>query len=217
MPGTKKVTLVHSRASFLQLFSPELGEKAEARLRELGVEVVMGERVQGLPSSEEERAWLGEGDGRAKKAVTLSDGRVVEYDLLLRCTGQKPNSGPFATLLPQSVQKDGYIRVKDTVQVDAGPDTEPWTGRVFVAGDVADAGVIKVSGAPGNFWGQCSSEVLTWVGSPSRRLGTLAGTRASSRRRTSSSTFARRQARPMTSSLPNTQSPHLRSSSPSDS
>lgn len=110
------------------------------------MQVVMGERVEGLPTTEEEREWIGRGQERGNKAITLSDGRVVEYDLLLRCTGQKPNSGALATLLPGSVQKSGYVRVKDTIQVDAGADAEPWAERVFVAGDVADAGVIKVSG-----------------------------------------------------------------------
>lgn len=141
--GPKQVTLVHSRETFLPLFSPELGVKAAERMEELGVELVRGHRVQDLPSKAEEEAWMAQGDSRPLKTITLADGTQVEYDLLLRCTGQSPNSAPLRTLLPQSVSKQGFVQIRDTIQVQAGADAPEWAERIFVAGDVADAGVIK--------------------------------------------------------------------------
>jgi len=142
-PGPKRVMLVHSRNSFLPLFAPEVGAEALRRLRELGVDVVLNEKLTALPSWDEEASWMSEGEGRGPKKVTLSDGRELEFDLLLRCTGQKPNSALLQGLLPEAVNERGFVNVKPTTQVDAGPDAPEWASKVFAVGDVADAGVIK--------------------------------------------------------------------------
>lgn len=62
----KRVTLVHSREVVLGRFGPELRKVAMETMEELGVEVVLGERV------------------KDEGVVTLSSGRVLPCDYLVR-------------------------------------------------------------------------------------------------------------------------------------
>ncbi|KAI3491315.1 hypothetical protein L1887_44350 [Cichorium endivia] len=66
---SKRVTLTHSRAQLLPRFDPWMHERAAARLSELGVELVLGSRVDlGSLSSD-------------KRSFRLLDGRQLEGDL----------------------------------------------------------------------------------------------------------------------------------------
>lgn len=147
----KSVTLVHSRQAVMHRFGPELQESALNGLRTLGVDVILGERVD--PQS---------ADG---KFITLASGRKVECDCFvsapilctcvcphgctsgrvptcrladtimkkINCTGQKPASGLIADLAPKALTPSGHIRVKPTLQID--DESLP---NVFVCGDVAE-------------------------------------------------------------------------------
>jgi NADH dehydrogenase FAD-containing subunit len=66
----KHVVLVHSRDAVMHRFGPELQEAALKGLTDLGVEVILGERVVG--------------DSGEKGIVSLSSGRTVECDYLVR-------------------------------------------------------------------------------------------------------------------------------------
>jgi NADH dehydrogenase FAD-containing subunit len=141
----KSVTLVHSRQTVMHRFGPGLQESAMEGLRTLGVDVILGERVD--PQS---------ADG---KFITLASGRKVECDCFvsvpmlcawvcpyqlqatladiamkqINCTGQKPASGLIADLAPKAITPSGHIRVKPTLQID--DESLP---NVFVCGDVAE-------------------------------------------------------------------------------
>lgn len=141
----KSVTLVHSRQAVMHRFGPGLQESAMDGLRTLGVDVILGERVD--PQS---------ADG---KFITLASGRKVECDCFvsapmlcawdcpcqrqatfvdtamkqINCTGQKPASGLIAELAPKAITTSGHIRVKPTLQID--DESLP---NVFVCGDVAE-------------------------------------------------------------------------------
>ncbi|MBZ6370711.1 MAG: NAD(P)/FAD-dependent oxidoreductase [Microbacterium hominis] len=165
-PRKKRITLVHSRDRFMPLYKQEVHDEVMRRMKELGVDVVLGERPD-LGDVKDDKP--GE-----KRILRLSDGREVEYDLLvsllrkrnarlmyaegrltmgayvqMRCTGQKPNSQLMRDFLPGVLDKHGYINVRDTLQVDLSrvPDQDRYSERVrrnlFAIGDVANAGVIK--------------------------------------------------------------------------
>ena len=125
-----------------------------ARMEKLGVEVVLGERLE-LPSVEEEKR-----EGRKTRRVVTKAGKEIEYDLLvsssnlfesrlsiltdclaplqLRCTGQKPNSQLLGAHLPEALNEWGFLKVKPTTQV-AVPASSPKAAaaaNVYVIGDV---------------------------------------------------------------------------------
>ncbi|KAL1836223.1 hypothetical protein VTJ49DRAFT_5418 [Mycothermus thermophilus] len=118
----KSVTLVHSRQAVMSRFGPGLQKSAMEALQKLGVDVVVGEKVQ-APTA----------DG---KFITLSSGRQLECDCLINCTGQKPASGLVAEIAPHALAPSGRIRVKPTLQID--DDSLP---NVFACGDVAETKV----------------------------------------------------------------------------
>ncbi|SJX61512.1 related to AIF1-mitochondrial cell death effector [Sporisorium reilianum f. sp. reilianum] len=115
---SKKVTLTHSRAQLLPRFDAWMHAKAAARLRELGVELQLGSRVDlGSVSSD-------------KKRFRLVDGRQLEGDLTLFCLGQTPNT----LLLGESSLSESsrMAKVDATLQLSSN-------ARIFVIGDAADA------------------------------------------------------------------------------
>ncbi|KAK4139625.1 apoptosis-inducing factor 2 [Dichotomopilus funicola] len=120
----KSITLVHSRQSVMHRFGPELQKGAMDALRQLGVDLILGEKVD--PES---------ADG---KFITLASGRQVECDCFFNCTGQKPASGLMADIAPGAIAPSGHIRVKPTLQID--DDSLP---NVFVCGDVADVQAVN--------------------------------------------------------------------------
>lgn len=77
MSGPKRITLVHSRDRFLPLYKQEMHDEIVARMEKLGVEVVLGERLE-LPSVEEEKR-----EGRKTRRVVTKAGKEIEYHLLV--------------------------------------------------------------------------------------------------------------------------------------
>ncbi|KAK4057017.1 hypothetical protein OIO90_001917 [Microbotryomycetes sp. JL221] len=156
-PGPKKITLVHSRDRFLPLYQQEVHEEVIKRLKELGVDVVLGERLQ-LPSAEEELANRGQ-----LHTIETRDGRKIEFDLLLRCTGQKPNSKLLGEFLPEALDEYGFVNIKDTLQVEAAGATASSTSRVYCIGDVANAGVIKAGHTGWNQAGVAVNNIMAQI------------------------------------------------------
>lgn len=146
----KKITLVHSRDRFLPLYDIEVHNEVTRRLKELGVDVVLGER---LNSPGDEALLKQEREGETRK-VKKSDGGEIEYDLLLRCTGQTPNSSLLHSFLPSSTNSKGYISVSPTLQLLSA--STPIQKKIFAIGDVAETGAIK-AGHIG--WNQASVAV----------------------------------------------------------
>ncbi|RYP42971.1 hypothetical protein DL768_010149 [Monosporascus sp. mg162] len=117
----KKVVIVHSRDAVMHRFGPGLQTTAMDGLRELGVDVITGERVVGHDAK--------------SGFVTFKSGRRVECDVLINCTGQRPASQLVVDLSPDSVLETGQIRVKPTLQIP--DDSFP---NVYACGDVAETG-----------------------------------------------------------------------------
>ncbi|KAL1896544.1 hypothetical protein Sste5346_004578 [Sporothrix stenoceras] len=131
---SKQVTLVHSRPTVMNRFHTDLDAIVKARFAELGIETKLGSRVVSPLASTAAPA-----DGTPLEVVS-QDGSRLATDLVIVCTGQTPQSGLLASLSPSSINESGFIRVRDTLQVqDAALD------NVFAIGDVADTGAAKAA------------------------------------------------------------------------
>ncbi|KAK0654817.1 hypothetical protein B0T16DRAFT_424041 [Cercophora newfieldiana] len=134
----KDVTLIHSRERLLNGFGERLGAYALAALRdELDVRVLLGERPA-LP------VHVIRGGMAGPAALTFSDGNVEEFDLVINCTGQRPNSSILSSLFPSAISKEtSRILVRPTLQVVAADDTPNAAEKetnIFAFGDVAEHG-----------------------------------------------------------------------------
>ncbi|EJD52632.1 FAD/NAD(P)-binding domain-containing protein [Auricularia subglabra TFB-10046 SS5] len=129
----KTVTIVHSRPRFMPIYKPGLHDAIMRRLDTLGVNAILDDRVE-FPSNAERLKMEDNTAYRTSRAVRTKKGKVIECDLILQCTGQRPNSKLLKEYMPEVVGEDGFVRVAPTMRAAA---------NVFAIGDVADAGVIK--------------------------------------------------------------------------
>ncbi|KAJ2346501.1 hypothetical protein GGF43_004971 [Coemansia sp. RSA 2618] len=126
---SKKVTLVHSGERLLPLnFKESLSNGAVLKLQQLGVEVVLNERVD-IPVDTQF-------DGSIQKLVLSGrSGRTYNSDMQFLATGTKLHTEYMGTLEKQLGvvlrEKNGAIKVSPTLQLDT--DAMP---TVFVVGDV---------------------------------------------------------------------------------
>ncbi|CAK9782311.1 FAD/NAD(P)-binding domain-containing protein [Cutaneotrichosporon oleaginosum] len=130
---SKEVTLLHSRPRLMPIYSEGLHDEVVRRCGELGVNLVLGERVMSWPTNP------GVLDG-TPKTVTTDKGTSLSADLVLVCTGTKPHSGFMRALDADAVAPNGCIRVKDTLQVAS--DDGRWD-TFFAIGDCADTTAIR--------------------------------------------------------------------------
>ncbi len=135
----KEVILVHSRSKMMNRFHDGLDRLCQERLKELGVEMVLGKRVV-IPNG----GW----DDNNTKTVELIDGTTISGDLIIPAIGQTPNSSLIKTLNPFLIESNGYLKVLPTLQLSTNP-TSPPTGKtydhIFAIGDVANTGAGKAA------------------------------------------------------------------------
>ncbi|KAI1764195.1 FAD/NAD(P)-binding domain-containing protein [Hypoxylon sp. FL1150] len=115
----KNVTLVHSRSAVMHRFGPRLQSTALDGIKELGIEVVMGDRVVS--------------EDKEKGVAVLKSGRDIVCDLLVNCTGQRPDSKLVAQLSPSSISESGHILTKPTLQIQ--DESLP---NIYACGDVLE-------------------------------------------------------------------------------
>ncbi|THH12756.1 hypothetical protein EW146_g7395 [Bondarzewia mesenterica] len=121
----KTVFLIHSRPHLMNKFHPKLHEIVMERAKELGIEVVLNERVK-IPAS-------GFPLDGSEFEVELNSGGKLPADFAIVATGQTPLSDPLRTLSPTSIIPSGFISVKRTFQL-----TDEAYPHVFAIGDIAD-------------------------------------------------------------------------------
>ncbi|CAK7207674.1 hypothetical protein SEUCBS139899_010485 [Sporothrix eucalyptigena] len=139
----KEVTLVHSRTQLLNRFGPRLHEHVAKVLTDQGITLELGQRVAiTYKDGEDESA----GAGRAG-TLTFPDGRTVEYDCVLLCTGQTPNSGLLQAAFGGALTNSGEIRVNANLQVVPDEKTGVALEDVYAFGDVAATGGPKMARA----------------------------------------------------------------------
>ncbi|KAH8928287.1 FAD/NAD(P)-binding domain-containing protein [Atractiella rhizophila] len=123
----KHVILVHSRQYLLNRFDVWMHENAKKALEDMGVEVILGERV--IAEENEEHTYH------------TTSGRRIKTDIVLKCTGQYPETAflPDETLDP--ISKEAYVtRTLQLARKTEEGLLEPYgSGNVFVVGDAAQA------------------------------------------------------------------------------
>jgi NADH dehydrogenase FAD-containing subunit len=121
----KQISLVHSRSAVMNRFGVELQTAALNALVDLGVDVILNERV------------VGQSKTGASTTITLSSGRLLTTDLLINCAGASPTTS-YLSAYPDLMTPDGYVTISPTTTVLSSKGTTPLP-RVFAAGDVVDA------------------------------------------------------------------------------
>lgn len=126
-PG-KKVTLLHSRGRLMPRFSQEMHDEIMRQMAHHNINVILSERLDMQSVAEKKTNKAGQ------RVVRTVLGRELAADLLLLCTGQKPNTEVLATLDPSLLAENGRARITRTLQLDA-----PAHEHIFAVGDCADA------------------------------------------------------------------------------
>ncbi|KAJ4344670.1 uncharacterized protein N0V89_012414 [Didymosphaeria variabile] len=124
----KEVTLIHSRAQLLNTFGPRLHNHVAKTLTDMDITLRLSERPNIASQS---------------KILQFASGEEQEYDLIIPCTGQRPNSAIIAALSPASISKEtSHVQVKPSLQIldDRFP-------QIFSLGDVAATGGPKMARA----------------------------------------------------------------------
>jgi apoptosis-inducing factor 2 len=115
-------------------YSAALRDSLRGQLETLGVRLVLGSPLTGLPPTP---------PGAAKPfTVVTEDGRSIEADLWFRCHGVDPASDHLTGALATARRPDGFVEVDDRLRV-AGQRT------VFAAGDITAIAEPKRAGAAG--------------------------------------------------------------------
>ncbi|KAF9232991.1 hypothetical protein BU15DRAFT_54458 [Melanogaster broomeanus] len=140
----KRVTLLHSRSNLLPRFDEALGDEVLQGLQELGVRIILGERLD-ISSLKD--------DGRKTRLIKTMKG--LEFELIcwcLLCTGQTPNTSLLHSMDPRTIDpKSGMICIARSMQIlvesASAPYFEPRLSvypHLFAIGDAANAfGAIK--------------------------------------------------------------------------
>ncbi|KAI6040174.1 hypothetical protein EDC04DRAFT_3111575 [Pisolithus marmoratus] len=194
----KTVTLLHSRMQLLPRFEPTLGDEVLTALQDLGVQVILGKRLDmdslrphQCDGSDENRT------GTAFHVRTLS-GTEIDAEVVLLCTGQTPNTALMRDMDSRAVGKQGLIRVTREMQVlvedeDSGEEreedvkrmaeeipkmiaSEPTTiyPHIFAVGDAADAfGALHAGHTAYHQASVAARNVVKLVKSEARRRGSL--------------------------------------------
>ncbi|KAI0804792.1 iron uptake cluster protein [Irpex lacteus] len=112
-----RVTLLHSRKQLLPRFDSAMHEEILSSLTAMGVDVILGER---LDLSSPPKEVVNE-DGVLERVARTQSGREIQAGVVLLCTGQIPNTALMRSVIPESIVPDGpakgSIRVKRTLQV----------------------------------------------------------------------------------------------------
>ncbi|KAG8683983.1 hypothetical protein FRC08_013964 [Ceratobasidium sp. 394] len=158
---TKTVTLLHSRERLLPKFVQGMHDKIHETMTELGVTVILGERLD-IQTTLPENAEYNE---RGERIVRTLSGRAVAADLVLLCTGQRPNTDLVRQLAPDVVDEaTRLVRVLPSLQLcrsgqgELEDEKEADVSHIFAIGDAADVfGDIK-SGRTAWFQGEAAAK-----------------------------------------------------------
>ena len=160
----KHVTLIHSRPTMLSSDTYTLSTKnrLESKLRGIGIDIVLGDRVVDLPSDAPYR--------KGRHIVRTAAGREIESHLTYYCIS-KPNPATSflkaSQVLRKCLDSKGFVSVHPTLQINiidsfevAGPNASSETlvlpdeidqedeqacQRIFAMGDVAATGAPKMT------------------------------------------------------------------------
>ncbi|XP_070537857.1 ferroptosis suppressor protein 1-like [Ptychodera flava] len=131
--GKKKVTLIHPHD---KIADPMTNEKFQStlkgQLKDLGVNLVLGERVSNLKSLP-----LGY-TTNTLTTVRTDKGQEIEANLVLPCTGLKTNTTAYGTSLGDKMDTNGRLKVNEFLQVNGHKN-------IYAIGDCADVKETKLA------------------------------------------------------------------------
>ncbi|KAJ3718165.1 hypothetical protein C8R42DRAFT_629344 [Lentinula raphanica] len=119
-PG-KRITLLHSRPRLLPRFDERMHTEIFETLLALDIQVILGDRLDIQSIAEGLNTKLNE---KSQCIAQTVKGREVAADLILLCTGQKPNTQFLSKMDPRCVNShDGLAHVLRTMQLGTIPTT----------------------------------------------------------------------------------------------
>lgn len=121
-PG-KTITLISSDKTLFPTYPARMGAQIKRKLERLGVTIVLGQRAQDLRHLD--RPYAG--------SVTLTDGAVIEVDLVFPVIGSKAQSTLLQALPGVTFGSSGRVKADKWLRPSE-------YRNVFVAGDIADVG-----------------------------------------------------------------------------
>ena len=121
-PTNLKIVLVQSGDRILKPFAPELSEYAKQRLQDLGVEILLGPRVDDIQPG---RAHLNEG---SSSSLVCPDG-WIEAETIIWSAGIQAND--LTKAIGVETDRGGRIAVEPDLSLPGYPD-------LFAAGDIID-------------------------------------------------------------------------------
>jgi len=134
-------------------YDQELREELRRQLDKLGVELVLGSPLRGLPGTDAGTA--------GPVAVTTEAGEELTADIWFRCFGVVPATGYLRGELAAARNDAGYLRVDDQLRV-RGQD------RVYAIGDISDAerNMAGMAGIQADFLADNLKALITGEGEP---------------------------------------------------
>ncbi|GAA5823293.1 hypothetical protein JCM11251_007555 [Rhodosporidiobolus azoricus] len=139
----KEVTVVHSHDKFMYEdgWKDKFNNSLLKQVKDLGVEVVLGQRVNGLEGLE-----TGPIEGGTRE-FKLSNGEVVRADYIMIGTGNNPNTSFIRTLDPSLLNSRKQVLVKPTFQLAPPGSSTEGKGKydhIFAIGDITDVPETKM-------------------------------------------------------------------------
>lgn len=133
----KKIVIVHSGSNLLDQKAPEKARNKLANLLASNkVQVILNDSVI-LPQDLEGKSYY-----TPDPSVLTTSGKAIDADLVLLAFGNRPQTAWLKNtqLGSEILSKNGYIKVKPTLQVD-----HPDLSHIFVVGDAADLDETKLA------------------------------------------------------------------------
>ncbi|KAJ1854225.1 hypothetical protein LPJ73_002511 [Coemansia sp. RSA 2703] len=145
----KQVTLIHSRKLPLPgPFKDEFRQSVVDILRHsIGVDVVLGERViSQVPASDDMETTFAcdpefVNSLATKAKMTLSSGRNISADCVIRCLGTLAKFKTLIRLSDSNIFDASGIRVKGTMQIDSSAYP-----NIYACGDICSRDEVKLAG-----------------------------------------------------------------------
>ncbi|KAJ4465078.1 hypothetical protein J3R30DRAFT_3317514 [Lentinula aciculospora] len=178
----KTITLLHSRHRLLPRFDEKMHTEILDTLMALNIEVVLGERLDMQSISDNSLSATKLNNGQGQRVAKTLQGRELTADLILLCTGQKPNTYFLSEMDKRCINPhDNLAHVLRTMQLgilsvpcdaeESETEITPYP-NIFVIGDAADAFGAIPAGHAAYYQGEVAARnILRLISCSSKCLG----------------------------------------------
>ena len=129
-PG-KPVTLIDPMDRLMPAFNPELGKRLYKGLKQLGVRVLLGEKLVKMPTATN----LSSVEQPPLQTYLTEKGTQIEADIQIICFGQQPNT--------QYLQLGSIVDERKQVKVNSHLQVQGYE-NIFAVGDIVNTGEAKL-------------------------------------------------------------------------